>query len=302
VYGTLFYDNGAGGGIEGDGIRNGDEAPITNSKLYLADPYTEQLIEGTEALSDSSGDFKIDAPLGNYVLRVEADPVYRYIFPSLDQIRNVSDGLNVSLNEPGKSVEVNVGLGKGFLSEFGWPCLNYYDWDPREGYVKWWNGQTFTVQKTCCTYIGNYVIEDNHTGSDFGANEGTIITARAPGTVSFKGQTNGSNWIQLGHDNGFSTSYNHISQSLVGVGQRVKRGDPIAKVGMTGTIWYHCHFELLLPQSDHLAILDPYKPVWQLDDTSSGYWGFRNGNVFWVRVPASENPNGRGYWIDQSQA
>jgi murein DD-endopeptidase MepM/ murein hydrolase activator NlpD len=173
--------------------------------------------------------------------------------------------------------------------------VNFYDWDPSLGNVKWWNGQTFAGARAK-SRLGDYV-GDNHTGTDFAAKAGTVIPSPASGQVTFTSVTNGSMWVQLAHDNGFSTSYNHVSKTLVELGQAVKKGQPIALVGESGTWYPHLHFELLLPIYDHLAILDPFRPVWPLDMASSGYWGFDNGRVWWVRVPPTENPNGLGYWI-----
>ena len=88
-----------------------------------------------------------------------------------------------------------------------------------------------------------------HNGVDLAAPVGTPIYASASGTViaNMTGGWNGGygNYVIISHANGTQTLYSHNSVNLVSVGQRVEKGDTIAKIGMTGkTTGPHVHFEI----------------------------------------------------------
>ena len=74
-----------------------------------------------------------------------------------------------------------------------------------------------------------------HKGTDFAANVGTPILATANGTVTESQYKGGNgNYVKIRHNATFETQYLHMSKRLVKVGQFVKQGDIIGKVGMTG--------------------------------------------------------------------
>ena len=86
-----------------------------------------------------------------------------------------------------------------------------------------------------------------HQGIDLRAPTGTPIRAAGGGTVIFSGWQGGYGQVVIiDHGlGGFSTLYAHNSVNLVYVGQRVERGDIIARVGTTGrTTGAHLHFEV----------------------------------------------------------
>ena len=57
------------------------------------------------------------------------------------------------------------------------------------------------------------------------------------GVVTKAGMTSGyGNMVMIDHGGGISTLYAHGSEILVEVGQIVKRGDPVLKVGSTRII------------------------------------------------------------------
>jgi murein DD-endopeptidase MepM/ murein hydrolase activator NlpD len=87
-----------------------------------------------------------------------------------------------------------------------------------------------------------------HTGIDVDAPMGTDIHAVAEGVVTWSGQRPGyGNVVELDHGNGYMTRYAHNSKNLVDVGQRVRIGQSIAKVGSTGrSTGTHVHFEVWL--------------------------------------------------------
>ena len=74
-----------------------------------------------------------------------------------------------------------------------------------------------------------------HKGTDFAAAVGTPILATANGTVVESARRGGNgNYVKIRHNATYSTQYLHMSKRLVKVGDFVKQGDVIGKVGMTG--------------------------------------------------------------------
>jgi murein DD-endopeptidase MepM/ murein hydrolase activator NlpD len=86
-----------------------------------------------------------------------------------------------------------------------------------------------------------------HTGVDIASARGTGILAADNGTVIQSGwQGSYGNIITIDHGNGYRTRYAHNSANLVSVGQRVQRGQQIARMGSTGnSTGPHLHFEVL---------------------------------------------------------
>ncbi|HCW92290.1 MAG TPA: peptidase M23, partial [Flexistipes sinusarabici] len=53
--------------------------------------------------------------------------------------------------------------------------------------------------------------------------------------------------VTIDHGFGYVTRYGHNSKILVNVGDRVKKGEVISKVGNTGrSTGPHCHYEVLI--------------------------------------------------------
>ncbi|PQV51733.1 murein DD-endopeptidase MepM/ murein hydrolase activator NlpD [Jejuia pallidilutea] len=74
-----------------------------------------------------------------------------------------------------------------------------------------------------------------HRGTDFAAPIGTPIMATANGTVTESRRRGGNgNYVKIRHNATYETQYLHMSKRLVKVGDFVKQGDIIGKVGMTG--------------------------------------------------------------------
>lgn len=85
-----------------------------------------------------------------------------------------------------------------------------------------------------------------HTGVDLGAPMGANFVAANDGIVTKAGfNTAYGNMVIIDHGGGVSTLYAHGSEILVTVGQTVKKGDNILKVGSTGySTGAHAHFEV----------------------------------------------------------
>lgn len=85
-----------------------------------------------------------------------------------------------------------------------------------------------------------------HEGLDFTAGVGTPIYAAAGGVVTVAEQMpDYGKIIKISHGSGLETRYAHASALLVNVGEVVKKGQLIAKVGSTGrSTGPHLHFEV----------------------------------------------------------
>lgn len=102
-----------------------------------------------------------------------------------------------------------------------------------------------------------------HEGLDIAVAVGTEVLAPADGIVVFADRESGyGKVLKINHGYGFATVYAHLDRFLVKEGDRVKRGQEIAKVGMTGrTNGSHLHYEVWkdgVKQNPLQYILDAY--------------------------------------------
>jgi murein DD-endopeptidase MepM/ murein hydrolase activator NlpD len=83
-----------------------------------------------------------------------------------------------------------------------------------------------------------------HNGIDIAAPHGTEIRAAGDGTVIFSGWSPGyGRTLSISHGFGYVSHYTHNSVNLVQVGDTVKKGELIARVGSTGrATGPHVHF------------------------------------------------------------
>jgi murein DD-endopeptidase MepM/ murein hydrolase activator NlpD len=97
-------------------------------------------------------------------------------------------------------------------------------------------------------YISDPFMSDrHHKGMDIAADTGTSIFAAAYGVVIYAGWDPGGygNTVRIDHGNGYVTVYAHQSEIIAKVGDQVKKGDLIGRVGSTGdSTGSHCHFEV----------------------------------------------------------
>ena len=85
-----------------------------------------------------------------------------------------------------------------------------------------------------------------HSGLDVSVAIGTVIRSPGDGVVFFADRETGyGRVLKINHGYGYSTVYAHLDRSLVKVGAKVTRGQPIGKVGLTGrTTGPHLHYEV----------------------------------------------------------
>ncbi|WP_416898760.1 MAG: M23 family metallopeptidase [Minwuia sp.] len=175
-------------------------------------------------------------------------------------------------------------LGLPVQCEMGRDCFiqQYFDTDPGPG---------------AADYTCGPMSYDGHRGTDFRVRDrqmmrdGVPVIAAADGVVvqtrdgmddvdvstigreSLQGNDCG-NRVGLRHEGGWLTDYCHLRKGSVAVGKgdRVRKGDVIGKVGMSGAAEFpHVHFSLYAGRE----IIDPFRshpPEVQCGETRSTFW------------------------------
>jgi len=154
---------------------------------------------------------------------------------TIDQVQTRINKLQIALELRRQSQEVVRNLLNDRISisraiPKGWPT---------EG----WLTSYFGMRKS--PFTGQRVM---HEGLDIAASIGTPVVATADGVVARVGYSSGyGKMVVIDHGYGYRTIFGHNSKILVKAGQKIKRGDVIAKVGNTGrSTGSHLHYELRL--------------------------------------------------------
>jgi murein DD-endopeptidase MepM/ murein hydrolase activator NlpD len=187
-----------------------------------------------ERLTDISGldggEFRFDEPPGLGGPRpLEESEAYEYpeFIASLDGLEYL-----VNQHENQLSVLEELILGRNMdrvLFPDGWPA---------EG---GWVSSLFGYRRD--PFSGRRAF---HSGIDIAGRRGMEVRAAASGVVAVAGRR--SNYglaVELQHGNGYSTLYAHNAEVLVEVGDRVIKGQPVARMGSSGrSTGPHLHFEV----------------------------------------------------------
>ncbi len=130
-----------------------------------------------------------------------------------------------------RMIEASKGQPSQGTGTFGWPVPGYYTFTDTYG----WRDDPFGGS------TGNF-----HGGVDIAAPSGTGIAAVDSGTVAQAEYSGGfGNMVLIDHGGGLFTLYAHASKLLVTKGQKVAKGETIAKVGSTGwSTGPHLHIEV----------------------------------------------------------
>lgn len=96
-----------------------------------------------------------------------------------------------------------------------------------------------------------------HQGMDIASPYGSAVKASGDGVVTFVGRRGGlGNEVVVDHGYGVATVYGHNSQLIVKAGEKVSRGQIIARVGSSGrSTGPHLHYEVLV----HGVPVDPHR-------------------------------------------
>lgn len=108
----------------------------------------------------------------------------------------------------------------------------------------------------------------HHNGIDLAAPENSHVRTIASGYVLFAGRYGGyGKLVTVKHPSGLTSMYGHLSEIRVEVGERLKPGQIIGRVGSTGvSTGCHLHFEL---RRDGKPV-DPLKVFPYLLDVAQG--------------------------------
>lgn len=106
-----------------------------------------------------------------------------------------------------------------------------------------------------------------HRGVDIASPMGSAINAIGDGVVTYAGERQGYGlMVEIKHGRGYSTRYAHASKVLVSLGDRVVRGQAVARVGISGrSTGPHLHFEVL----NNRVHIDPEQFLQQNNTTTA---------------------------------
>lgn len=153
----------------------------------------------------------------------------------IDAANKIQSDINKKAAELKKQQEAAAAAGKGGSSVKG------------SGTLIWPTPSSSIVTSPFgMRYHPIYKQNRTHTGIDIGAKYGTNVLAADSGTVIISEYSSSyGNYIVIGHGNGITTLYAHMSKRNVKVGATVKQGQVIGLVGSTGnSTGPHCHFEV----------------------------------------------------------
>jgi murein DD-endopeptidase MepM/ murein hydrolase activator NlpD len=93
--------------------------------------------------------------------------------------------------------------------------------------------------------LGRFAI---HTGIDLRGDVGVPVRATATGKVTIAGRQGGyGNMVEISHGNGLATRFGHLSEISVKIGQVVRIGELVGRIGSTGrSTGPHLHYETLV--------------------------------------------------------
>ena len=220
----------------------------------------------------------------NEMLKQKLDNIvtnYKSLNNEIDSLIKTNNNLRVAVDlEPVSSDEQLVGIGGGsfdnnldFLSDYSQlklqKAFDYVDEVTRK--IEFESGQYFEISnklkenellfqsipaiKPCIGSLASGFgirihpilhVRRKHEGIDIVTDRGTTVHAAGKGTVDYVGYRGGLGLaVEIDHGFGYRTIYAHLSKALVKTGQKVIRGDLIARTGSSGlSSGPHLHYEV----------------------------------------------------------
>ena len=220
-------------GYDIDQLQIGDELLISNAVPYLTvvatqmEYYVADVPYEIEYVDDNTmweGDTKVISK----GVPGTADITARVTYQGAEEIERTVTNETI-LTQPVTEVQA-----RGTLERPSWAPTGTFRW-PASGTLTSPFGYRNIFGKTSF-----------HGGIDIANRKGTDIVAADGGEVTFAGWQSGYGYvIKISHLNGYETYYAHCSQLLVGVGDKVHKGQHIAEMGSTGrSTGNHLHFEV----------------------------------------------------------
>jgi murein DD-endopeptidase MepM/ murein hydrolase activator NlpD len=163
-------------------------------------------------------------------LKVDKQKTVDTIEDNLEQLENQLDKLLKESEELAKLIVAAQSKSKYIEGEMCWPSPGYFRITSQYGY----------------RIHPKLKVKKMHTGIDIGVPSGNNIVAANDGKVIYSDYYGGYGYaVIIDHGGKISTLYAHNSKLLVSVGDKVKKGETIAKSGSTGlSTGPHLHFEI----------------------------------------------------------
>jgi len=143
------------------------------------------------------------------------------------------------------AIETGVDPANVFIIENGTPIELFADGSARRGSPVTAGYVSSQFGSRTDPFTGRLAF---HKGVDFAGRAGADVVAVASGVVIWSGPRFGyGDMVEVNHGNGYVTRYAHNADNLVAVGDTVRRGQVIARMGDSGrATGPNLHFEVLL--------------------------------------------------------
>ena len=211
----------------------GDELVLSAAVPYLTTTFTEQQhyvadVPYEVEYQDDPSMYKGDTKVLSAGVYGKADVMADVTYKNGEEITRVIRSYT-QLTEPVTELQA-----RGTKERPTWHATGRFRW-PCTG--------TITSRYGGRNLWGSY---NNHGGIDIANKKGTAIYAADGGTVTYAGwQGTYGYLVIINHGNGYETYYAHNSSLLVKKGDKVHKGEQIARMGSTGRAsGSHCHFEV----------------------------------------------------------
>lgn len=204
-------------------------AQVDSSKKDIQ--YKKQKVEEEKVALQKQAKEKVVALGSLQVSRASADEKERKVRSKLDQLEQEEDELNRISDDLTSQIKSYQSKGTKYAGgTMTWPVPSSSDIS---------SGYGMRLHPILKKYR-------MHTGIDISASSGKSIVAANNGIVKYSGWQSGyGNTLIIDHGGGITTLYAHCSKLLVSVGDSVKAGEVVAKVGSTGlSTGPHLHFEV----------------------------------------------------------